>query len=127
MFGDDSYRRYYETRDISRDVLHMPSFVGRRIEALREEFGWSQAMVGVATGLELFGSKTVGSICKLVLHKPRLSTSRLIATAFDLLLTYRYCEDDNISSLLLSCREWDRQFEIVEAITSLGRSVPSNR
>ena len=62
MFGDDSYRRYYETRDMSRYALHIPSFVGRRVEALREEFGWSQAMVGVAIGPEEFGSKAVGSI-----------------------------------------------------------------
>jgi len=95
MFGDDSHRRHYETRDMSRDALHMPSFVGRGIKVMREEFGWSQAKFGVVIRPEEFDSKAGGSICELGLHDPPLATSRLIATALDVPVTYRYCENDN--------------------------------
>lgn len=87
---------------MSRVISHSPSVVGRRIKALREEYGWSQERVGVEIGIDESSSRARISRYELGVHEPPLPTARLIAKALDVPLTYLYCEDDNIASLLLS-------------------------
>lgn len=84
------------------DSSRTPSVVGRRIKALREEFGWSQERVGVEIGIDESSSRARISRYELGVHEPPLPTARLIAKALDVPLTYLYCEDDSIASLLLS-------------------------
>ncbi|HQC45757.1 MAG TPA: helix-turn-helix transcriptional regulator [Myxococcota bacterium] len=87
---------------MSRGTSHSPSVVGRRIKALREEFGWSQEQVGVEIGIDESSSRARISRYELGVHEPPLPTARLIAKALDVPLTYLYCEDDSIASSLLS-------------------------
>lgn len=78
------------------------SIVGKRIKALREELGLSQEKVGVAIGIDESSSRARISRYELGVHEPPLPTARLIATALEAPLTYLYCEDDKIASLLLT-------------------------
>ena len=78
------------------------SVVGRRIKARREELGWSQEKLGVEIGIDESSSRARISRYELGVHEPPLPTTRLIADALDVPLTYLHCEEDNIASLLLS-------------------------
>ena len=81
---------------------HSPSVIGRRLKAMREELGWSQERVGVAIGIDESSSRARISRYELGVHEPPLPTARLIAAALDVPLTYLYCEDDKVASLLLA-------------------------
>ena len=76
--------------------------VGRRMKALREQRGWSQEAVGVAIGIDESSSRARISRYELGIHEPQVPTARLIASALEAPLTYLYCEEDNIASLLLA-------------------------
>ena len=101
-FRDDNYEPCHETRDMSREVFRSPSIVGKRIKDLREEFGWSQEKIGVAIGIDESSSRARISRYELGVHEPPVPTARLIAGALGVPLTYLYCEDDKIASLLLA-------------------------
>lgn len=77
------------------------SIVGKRMKDLREQLGWSQEKVGVAIGIDESSSRARISRYELGIHEPPLPTTRLIATALGAPMTYLYCEDDNVASLLL--------------------------
>jgi len=99
---------------MSRIALRSSSIVGKRIKDLREELGLSQEKVGVAIGIDESSSRARISRYELGVHEPPLPTARLIADALGAPLTYLYCEDDNIASLLLALnrlgsRERDRK------------------
>jgi transcriptional regulator with XRE-family HTH domain len=101
---------------MSREVFRSPSIVGKRIKDLREEFGWSQEKIGVAIGIDESSSRARISRYELGVHEPPVPTARLIAGAFGVPLTYLYCEDDKIASLLLAlhrlgARARDRKVE----------------
>ena len=101
---------------MSRAGSPIPSVVGRRINALREEFGWSQEKIGVAIGIDESSSRARISRYELGVHEPPVPTARLIAGALGVPLTYLYCEDDRIASLLLalhrlSAKAKDRKVE----------------
>jgi transcriptional regulator with XRE-family HTH domain len=81
---------------------HSTSIVGRRIKELREDLGWSQEKIGVAIGIDESSSRARISRYELGVHEPPIPTARLIAKALDVPLTYLYCEEDSIASLLLS-------------------------
>ena len=81
---------------------HSSSIVGRRIKELREDLGWSQEKIGVAIGIDEPSSRARISRYELGVHEPPLPTARLIAHAMGVPLTYLYCEDDNLASLLLA-------------------------
>lgn len=81
---------------------HSTSIVGRRIKELREDLGWSQEKIGVAIGIDESSSRARISRYELGVHEPPLPTARLIAHAMGVPLSYLYCEDDNIASLLLA-------------------------
>ena len=87
---------------MSSGTSHSPSVVGRRIKALREENGWSQERVGMEIGIDESSSRARISRYELGVHEPPLPTARLIGKAMDVPVTYLYCEDDSIASLLLS-------------------------
>ena len=87
---------------MTREVFRSPSIVGKRIKDLREELGWSQEKVGVAIGIDESSSRARISRYELGVHEPPLPTARLIASALEAPLTYLYCEDDSIASLLLA-------------------------
>lgn len=87
---------------MSRAGSHSPSVVGRRMKALREELRLSQEKVGVAIGIDESSSRARISRYELGVHEPALPTARLIATALEAPLTYLYCEDDRVASLLLA-------------------------
>lgn len=87
---------------MSREVFRSPSIVGRRIKDLREELGWSQERIGVAIGIDESSSRARISRYELGVHEPPVPTARLIADALGVPLTYLYCEDDKIASLLLA-------------------------
>lgn len=76
--------------------------IGHRIRELREQLGWSQEKVGVAIGIDESSSRARISRYELGVHEPPLPTARRIAEALGAPLTYLYCEDDNIASLLLA-------------------------
>ena len=78
------------------------SIVGKRIKDLRESVGWSQEKIGVAIGIDESSSRARISRYELGIHEPPLPTARLIAAALEAPLTYLYCEDDSIASLLLA-------------------------
>ena len=101
-FRDDNYDPCYETRDMSRGTSHTVSIVGKRMKDLRDELGLSQEKVGVAIGIDESSSRARISRYELGVHEPQVPTARLIADALEAPLTYLYCEDDNIASLLLS-------------------------
>lgn len=79
-----------------------PSIVGKRIKELRELHGWSQEKIGVDIGLDESSSRARISRYELGVHEPPVPTARLIATALGAPLTYLYCEDDKMASLLLA-------------------------
>jgi transcriptional regulator with XRE-family HTH domain len=81
---------------------HSTSIVGRRIKELREDLGWSQEKIGVAIGIDESSSRAWISRYELGVHESPMPTARLIAKALDVPLTYLYCEDDSIASLLLT-------------------------
>ncbi|MCX7246104.1 MAG: helix-turn-helix transcriptional regulator [Burkholderiales bacterium] len=87
---------------MSREVFRSPSIVGKRIKDLREEFGWSQEKIGVAIGIDESSSRARISRYELGVHEPPVPTARLIAGALGVPLTYLYCEDDKVASLLLA-------------------------
>jgi len=72
------------------------------MKALREECGLSQEKVGVAIGIDESSSRARISRYELGVHEPAIPTARLIASALEAPLTYLYCEDDKIASLLLA-------------------------
>ena len=78
------------------------SIVGKRIKELRELHGWSQEKIGVDIGLDESSSRARISRYELGVHEPPLPTARLIATALEAPLTYMYCDDDKIATLLLT-------------------------
>jgi len=84
-----------------RDSSHLPSIVGCRIRALREERGWSQEQVGVAVGIDESSSRARISRYELGVHEPPVPTARLIADSLNAPLSYLYCEDDDLAVLLL--------------------------
>jgi len=49
---------------MSRGTSHSPSVVGRRIKALREEFGWSQEQVGVEIGIDESSEPVRNFVCE---------------------------------------------------------------
>lgn len=69
---------------------------------LRCELGWSQEKVGVAIGIDESSGRARISRYELGVHEPPVPTVRLIADALGVPLTYLYCEDDKIASLLLA-------------------------
>lgn len=81
---------------------HSTSIVGRRIKELREDLGWSQEKLGVAIGIDESSSRARISRYELGVHEPPVPTARLIAHTMGVPLTYLYCEDDNVASLLLA-------------------------
>lgn len=78
-----------------------PSVIGRRMRALREGLGWSQEEVGVAIGIDESSARARISRYELGVHEPPLPTVRLIADAFQVPLSYLYCEDDQVALLLM--------------------------
>ena len=72
------------------------------IKALREELGLSQEKIGVAIGIDESSSRARISRHELGVHEPPVPTARLIADVLGVPLTYLYCEDDKIASLLLA-------------------------
>jgi transcriptional regulator with XRE-family HTH domain len=72
------------------------------MRALREELGWSQEKVGVAIGIDESSSRARISRYELGVHEPPLPTAKRIAEALDAPLSYLYCEDDKVASLLLT-------------------------
>ncbi len=80
---------------------HPQNITGRRIRALREEFGWSQEKLGVAIGIDESSARARISRYELGVHEPPLPTIRLIADALSVPLAYLYCEDDQVAELLL--------------------------
>jgi transcriptional regulator with XRE-family HTH domain len=69
---------------------------------LRERLGLSQEKIGVAIGIDESSSRARISRYELGVHEPQLPTARLIADALEAPLTYLYCEDDSMASLLLA-------------------------
>jgi transcriptional regulator with XRE-family HTH domain len=78
------------------------NITGRRIRALREELAWSQEKLGVAIGIDESSARARISRYELGVHEPPLPTVRLIADTLNVPLSYLYCEDDRIASLLLA-------------------------
>lgn len=74
---------------------------------LREQRGWSQEKVGVALGIDESSSRARISRYELGVHEPPVLTAKLIADAFDVPLTYFYCEDDGLAALLLALHKLD--------------------
>jgi transcriptional regulator with XRE-family HTH domain len=81
------------------------SIVGKRIKDLREKLGWSQEKVGVAIGIDESSSRARISRYELGIHEPPLPTARLLANALGAPITYLYCEDDDLASLLLALHQ----------------------
>lgn len=77
------------------------NITGRRIRALREELCWSQERLGVAIGIDESSARARISRYELGVHEPPLPTVRLIAEAFEVPLSYLYCEDDQVAELVL--------------------------
>lgn len=97
-----------ETRNMPSGSL--PSYLsiaGRRMRSLREELGWSQEKVGVAIGIDESSSRARISRYELGVHEPPLPTAKLIAEVLNAPLSYLYCEDDAIASLLLALHRLD--------------------
>jgi len=69
---------------------------------LREQRGWAQEKVGVALGIDESSSRARISRYELGVHEPPVLTAKLIADAFDVPLTFLYCEDDGLAALLLA-------------------------
>jgi transcriptional regulator with XRE-family HTH domain len=72
------------------------------MRVLREELGWSQEKIGVAIGIDESSSRARISRYELGVHEPPVPTARLIANALGVPLTYLYCEDDKVATLLLA-------------------------
>ena len=68
---------------------------------LREQNGWSQEKVGVEIGIHESSSRARISRYELGIHEPPVPTARLIANVLGVPLTFLYCEDDGIATLLL--------------------------
>lgn len=78
------------------------SVIGRRMRSLRCELGLSQEKIGVAIGIDESSGRARISRYELGVHEPPVPTAKLIAEALGVPLTYLYCEDDNLASLLLA-------------------------
>lgn len=91
------------------------NITGRRIRALREELAWSQETLGVAIGIDESSARARISRYELGIHEPPLPTVRLIADAFNVPLSYLYCEDDRIALLLLKLYRLDGKQRSISA------------
>ena len=94
--------------------FHTPSIAGRRMRARREELGWSQERVGVAIGIDESSSRARISRYELGVHEPPLPTVRLIADAMNVPVSYLYCEDDKVASLLLALHRLDPERQSIK-------------
>ncbi|MGQ3002523.1 MAG: helix-turn-helix domain-containing protein [Hydrogenophaga sp.] len=79
----------------------IPNLVGQRIRTRREALGWSQEKLGVLIGIDESSSRARISRYELGNHEPPLDTARNIAQALDVPLAYLYCEEKDLSALLL--------------------------
>lgn len=79
------------------------------MRSLREELGWSQERVGVAIGIDESSSRARISRYELGggNREAPLPTAKLIAEVLNAPLSYLYCEDDVIASLLLALHRLD--------------------
>jgi len=85
--------------------------------------GWSQEKLGVAIGIDESSARARISRYELGVHEAPLPTVRQIADVFQVPLSYLYCEDDGIASLLLKLHrlgEEERGLRVQEFIVSLG-------
>ena len=87
---------------MSRDDHLLPSIIGRRMRAYREQLGWSQEKVGVSIGIDESSSRARISRYELGVHEPPVQIVKLIAEALDVPMAYLYCEDELTASLLLA-------------------------
>ena len=87
------------------ESVQVSNVVGRRMRARREELGWSQEKVGVLIGIDESSSRARISRYELGTHEPPVKTARLIADALNVPLSYLYCEDEDIATLLLKLRQ----------------------
>jgi len=85
------------------------SIVGHRMRSLREELGWPQERIGVAIGTDESSSRARISRYELGVHEPPLPTAKLIAEVLNAPLSYLYCEDDAVASLLLALHRLDSE------------------
>ena len=76
------------------------NIVGRRIRALREQLGWSQEKLGVAIGIDESSARARISRYELGVHEPPLPTTKLLATALGVPLSYIFCDDDSVADLI---------------------------
>lgn len=99
------------------------SVVGRRMRSLRCELGLSQEKIGVAIGIDESSGRARISRYELGVHETPVPTAKLIADALGVPLTYLYCEDDNIASLLLALHRLgsrDRNIKIRDFLGQLA-------
>lgn len=67
---------------------------GRRLREARESYGFSQAGLGVAVGLDESSASPRISRYENGLNQPKLGMQQLLADVLELPLTYFYTEDD---------------------------------
>ncbi|MBY4598676.1 helix-turn-helix domain-containing protein [bacterium BD-1] len=66
-----------------------------------EELGLSQEKVGVQIGIDESSSRARISRHELGTHEPPVDTARLIAKALRMPLAYLYCDEDDVTVLLM--------------------------
>lgn len=74
---------------------------GRRLRQRREALGLAQEKVGVAIGLDESSARARISRYELGVHEPPIRTAELIAATLNVPLPYLYCNEDEITELLL--------------------------
>lgn len=76
--------------------------VGTRLREARQRSGLSQKGLGILAGIDEFTASARINQYERDKHVPDFSTSRRLAEALGIPVTYLYCDDDRLAELILS-------------------------
>lgn len=85
---------------------------GRRLREARDSYRFSQADLGIATGLDQSSAGGRVSRYETGAHQPKLGMQQLFADALGLPLAYFYTEDDEAARLIADSARSDKPVQL---------------
>ena len=94
---------------------------GRRLREARDSYGFSQAALGIAAGLDESSAGGRVSRYETGAHQPKLGMQQLFADALALPLAYFYTEDDEAARLIANSTRSDKLVQLQIKIKNRGK------
>jgi transcriptional regulator with XRE-family HTH domain len=106
----------------SKTRLHRETIFCRRLKETRQVAGFSQKNLGIAAGIDEFVASTRINRYEQGVHEADAVTTRNLAKALDVPLSYFYAENDRLARMILvfdklPIREQDRILRKLEVKT----------